>query len=167
MGNSEDRLLTIAEIAQELKLPESTVRYYRDRFADFIPTVGRGRGRKYKPEALEVLRFIAEGLRNDLTATEVAEAVSRIFPISATPSAEPQQTAAATQREAFLALVEAQGQAMRQVAAALERIATQGEETAALRREVEALREEVAQLRNERKRRPWWEFFRHRQRKED
>ncbi len=80
MGNSEDRLLTIAEIAQELKLPESTVRYYRDRFADFIPTVGRGRGRKYKPEALEVLRFIAEGLRNDLTATEVAEAVSRMFP---------------------------------------------------------------------------------------
>jgi len=83
MGNSEDRLLTIAEIAQELKLPESTVRYYRDRFADFIPTVGRGRGRKYKPEALEVLRFIAEGLRNDLTALfirqELPQNLMKIF----------------------------------------------------------------------------------------
>jgi hypothetical protein len=81
-----------------------------------------------------------------------------MFPISATPSAEQQQTAAAMKKEIFMTLVEAQGQAMRQVAAALERIAAQGEETAALRREMVALREEVALLKEERERRPWWKW---------
>ncbi len=38
-------LLTAAQIAKELNLPESTVRYYRDRFTEYIPTTGEGRNR--------------------------------------------------------------------------------------------------------------------------
>jgi len=57
-------LLTIADIAKRLELPESTVRYYRDRFAPYVPSVGEGRGRRYRPEALAVLRFIADALRS-------------------------------------------------------------------------------------------------------
>lgn len=45
-------LMTMAEIAKQSGLPESTVRYYRERFAPYVPAVGEGRGRRYHPEAL-------------------------------------------------------------------------------------------------------------------
>jgi DNA-binding transcriptional MerR regulator len=54
-----DALYTLREIAAELALPESTVRYYRDAFAAYIPTVGRGRRRRYPREAAAVLSEIA------------------------------------------------------------------------------------------------------------
>jgi DNA-binding transcriptional MerR regulator len=45
-------LMTMAELAKQTGLPESTVRYYRERFAPYVPVVGEGRGRHYHPEAL-------------------------------------------------------------------------------------------------------------------
>lgn len=54
-------LYTLREIAHELDLPESTVRYYRDAFAVYLPTVGTGRRRRYPPEAVDVLRAVAAG----------------------------------------------------------------------------------------------------------
>ena len=47
---SDTQLYTIREIAQELDLPESTVRYYRDAFPEHIATVGTGRRRRYPGE---------------------------------------------------------------------------------------------------------------------
>jgi len=61
-------LLTIAQIAKQLDLPESTVRYYRDRFSEYIPTTGEGRGRRYKGEAVEVFSVIADKLRAGMPA---------------------------------------------------------------------------------------------------
>ncbi|WP_158246131.1 MerR family transcriptional regulator [Sulfobacillus sp. hq2] len=96
--------LTIAEIASRLDLPESTVRYYRDRFSAYVPVVGKGRGRRYPDEAVEVFRTIADGLRNGQTATMVDETLSRLFPRNVStdtelaqqsPSAAPQQVAQA------------------------------------------------------------------------
>jgi DNA-binding CsgD family transcriptional regulator len=37
-------LYTIAELARILKIPESTVRYYRDRHQDYMPHTGTARG---------------------------------------------------------------------------------------------------------------------------
>ncbi|MGI6169867.1 MAG: MerR family transcriptional regulator [Christensenellales bacterium] len=54
------RLLTIADMSRELNIPESTLRSWRDRFQGFIPTTGTGRKKRYKPEAVDVLRSIAE-----------------------------------------------------------------------------------------------------------
>lgn len=85
-------LLTISDIAKRLGLPESTVRYYRDRFPEYVPSVGDGRRRRYRPEAVDVLRFIADGLRNDRTATDIAEALSRMFPKTVDVNEEPQQS---------------------------------------------------------------------------
>ncbi|MBJ7939533.1 MerR family transcriptional regulator, partial [Bacillus cereus] len=53
----EQILLTISQIAKELQIPESTARYYRDRFINYIPFVGKGRAKKYRPETVEILRF--------------------------------------------------------------------------------------------------------------
>ncbi|MDL2209858.1 helix-turn-helix domain-containing protein [Desulfovibrio sp. OttesenSCG-928-O18] len=72
MTNSkEPALLTIAELARNLDLPESTTRYYCNRFAAHLPSVGEGRRRRYKPEALEKLRTIAQTMRRDKNAYAV------------------------------------------------------------------------------------------------
>jgi DNA-binding transcriptional MerR regulator len=62
---------TLREIARELNLPESTIRYYRDAFAAYIPTVGMGRRRRYPAEALELFRTIAAGYSQNLSREEI------------------------------------------------------------------------------------------------
>lgn len=66
-----DRLLTLSQVAERLRLPETTVRYYRDRFAAYLPVVGEGRSRRYPPQTVERLRWIVEQLRAGLSVHEV------------------------------------------------------------------------------------------------
>ncbi|MFW5721660.1 MAG: MerR family transcriptional regulator [Desulfohalobiaceae bacterium] len=75
-----EELLTIKEIARKLDLPESNIRYYRDRFEDFLPFVGQGRKRRYKPAALQVFSFIVEGLHQNLTSEEIGRRLAREYP---------------------------------------------------------------------------------------
>jgi DNA-binding transcriptional MerR regulator len=88
-------LLTIAEIAKRLSIPESTVRYYRDMFADFVPSVGEGRGRRYTEESLDVLRFIADSLRAGVPKEEVQAMLQQRYPMTI----ETQQETAVTQQQ--------------------------------------------------------------------
>ncbi len=71
---------TIRDIAGELALPESTVRYYRDAFALYLPTWGTGRRRRYPPEALELLRLIADGYAQNHTREQIEARVQEIAP---------------------------------------------------------------------------------------
>lgn len=68
-----EKLYTIKELAEELKVPESTLRYYRDRFEEFIPTVGKGRKRRYKKEAIDVFSLIINGYEHDLTFKQIKD----------------------------------------------------------------------------------------------
>ena len=67
---------TIADISRELGIAESTLRYWRDRYSDFIPVEGSGRKKRYKEEALSVFSKIAELTAESKTAEEVAEALN-------------------------------------------------------------------------------------------
>lgn len=60
-GMTDAPLFTLREIARHLGIPESTVRYYRDTFAPYLPTVGAGRRRRYPSEAVEAMRLVARG----------------------------------------------------------------------------------------------------------
>jgi DNA-binding transcriptional MerR regulator len=73
-------LLTIKEIAGRLDLPESNIRYYRDKFEEYLPHVGQGRKRRYLPQALEVFTVIAENLRANTPSEEIAMELSRRYP---------------------------------------------------------------------------------------
>ncbi|HEY8393614.1 MAG TPA: MerR family transcriptional regulator [Thermaerobacter sp.] len=133
-------LLTIADIARRLGLPESTVRYYRDRFVAYIPTVGEGRHRRYRPEALEVLRFVADAMRAGTPAEDVEAALRQRFSLTV----EPQQQSAATQQQSAAILRELVADAVADVVKeAVQR------ETEALREELRRLREELAATREE------------------
>jgi len=75
-----DELLTIKEIAHRLNVPESNIRYYRDKFERFLPYIGQGRKRRYKPEALEVFALIVNEFAQNKNSEEVEKILSRKFP---------------------------------------------------------------------------------------
>lgn len=81
---SDEPLFTLRELADQLALPESTVRYYRDAFLDHIPAVGTGRRRRYPPAAFAVLRSIARGYSAGLSRAEVLKRIE-----GTAPTAEP------------------------------------------------------------------------------
>jgi len=68
-----EKLYSIAEMAKLLDMPESTVRYYRDRYTDFFPYTGTGRKKRYKQPAFEALRIIAELSKENKTAEEISD----------------------------------------------------------------------------------------------
>ena len=132
-------VLTNADIARQLDLPESTIRYYRDRFEAFLPIVGEGRQRRYRPEALEVFRVIAETLRSNGTASDVESALSRMFPRAMPTDRKSQQQDAVAQQQPSLQLSEQLAVVLRQQYEAI------GHQSAA----IETLTQEVAELRRQ------------------
>ncbi len=73
---ADSRLYTIRDVARELGLPESTVRYYRNAFAAYLPSVGTGRRRRYPAEAIPLLRLVAEGYAQNRPRAEIEQALS-------------------------------------------------------------------------------------------
>ncbi len=76
------KLLTIREIAQQLNLAESTIKGWRDRYPEYMPTVTIGRYPKYEPEALEIFKIIGDGISNGLQRREIAEQLSAKYAIN-------------------------------------------------------------------------------------
>lgn len=135
-------LYTIARIAKILKIPESTARYWRDKYEEFIPTVGSGRKRRYKKEALEVLRTIAELSSVAVDTEEIKEQLGQLY--SRNMEAKDLTTAiTATEQQQPIALALADN---------LRSIADQ-------KKEIQELREEVKELRDLVKL-SWWERIR-------
>jgi DNA-binding transcriptional MerR regulator len=132
-------LMTIAEIAKELNIPESTARYYRDSFINYIPSVGEGRKKRYRPETAEVLRFIAEGFKRKLTATEIETGLSQMFPRNLDIEQPTAITTAAAQQQSENELNQYAFQlqnALEQMGKTMKIIADQKEEIAELRKYV-------------------------------
>ena len=179
-------LLSLAQIARELDIPSSTLRYYRDRYANYIPMEGEGRRRRYRPEAIEVFRAVADCMERNMNATETQDRLSRMFPLTievdddkerktATMNATTQDRNNATTQPnnnarpqpglmPTVAFWAAQQQTMERMATALEALAEQQEEIQELRKQVEELRNDleardrqlVEKLRGKTKSRRWW-----------
>ena len=81
----EARLYAIAAIAKILDQPESTLHYWKNRFDAFLPSVGEGRHKRFRPEALEIFKTIHQLLRQGLSAADVRVELSRLFPMNVTP----------------------------------------------------------------------------------
>ena len=135
----DKQLLTMAQIAKQLNLAESTARFYRDRFEDFIPSIGEGRKKRYKPETIEVLRFIAEGYNRNLTAMDIKDGLSRVVArniefeeVSATTTATAQQQSEIELKQYALQLQIA----LKQMGTTMQIIANQKEEISELRKHI-------------------------------
>ena len=79
----DERLLSVAEIARRLGVPESTVHYWKNRFAQHLPSSGTGRQKRFRPEAVEVFRVIAEMFSLGHSAQDVMETLGKNFPLTA------------------------------------------------------------------------------------
>lgn len=73
-----DRLktYTLTEISDILDKPRSTVREWKDDFEPYLPVIGHGRNMRYKEEALEIFRIIAD-MKADGASREIIEGVLR------------------------------------------------------------------------------------------
>ena len=72
-------LLTLHQISKTLGIPESSLRYYRGKFPEYIPSSGEGKTRRYHPEAVEVFSYIAQEIKKGKTTSDISEDISRRF----------------------------------------------------------------------------------------
>ncbi len=73
------KLLTVKEIAKQLDQPESNIRYYRDRFEEYIPFEGKGRKRRYYPEAIDVFDYISSRLKENAAYEDILNGLKKNF----------------------------------------------------------------------------------------
>lgn len=69
-----------AELARYFGVPESTMRFYCTRFADFLPSTGEGRKRRYAFACLEVLSYIRKQLPQLRSSDALEYALAARFP---------------------------------------------------------------------------------------
>lgn len=86
---SEVRLLSVAEIARRLGVPESTVHYWKNRFAQHLPSQGSGRQKRFRAEAVDVFRVIAEMFSLGHSTQDVMETLGKRFPLTASLEGDP------------------------------------------------------------------------------
>ncbi len=98
-------LYTISKMAKILKIPESTARYYRDRYPEFILSVGSGRKKRYKKETLKVLQIICEEANRNSDRNEIEKRLSQEFSRNIEVIEKTVITTAVEQQYRFLELI--------------------------------------------------------------
>ncbi|MFC3882363.1 hypothetical protein ACFOU2_02000, partial [Bacillus songklensis] len=118
-------------------------------FIDYIPYVGDGRHRRYRPETADILRFIAEGFNRNLTAVEIEEGLSLMAVRNIEIEEETAVTTAVAQQQSNQQAISVQVEVgeqfqelMKQTQVAMQIMAQQKEE-------IMELRKAVAELRNQ------------------
>ncbi|MBI9111758.1 MerR family transcriptional regulator [Maridesulfovibrio ferrireducens] len=79
---TDKKLLSIAEISRLLEVPESTLHYWKNRFAQYLPSAGRNRQKRFKPGAVEIFSLIASMLKQGHTTEDVMAELSRKYPVN-------------------------------------------------------------------------------------
>jgi len=154
-------LLSIKDISQELGIPQSTLRYYRDLFLDYLPAMGEGKKKRFYPEAVEVFQVIAKCMHQNKNADDITNELNNRFTRFIDIETEPQQSSATysqtkksgqlqslssinqVETSTIMAVIESQNQAMQQIAATISMINGQQEELYSLKQEVSNLEERL------------------------
>jgi DNA-binding transcriptional MerR regulator len=156
MISTVERLLTIADIARHFSLPESTARYYCNRFAAYMPVCGEGRRKRYRKEALDVIHAVLEAMRDTRTAAGVEAMLAENFPCNAlslmAPAASvpvPAEGLPVPIQGMPLQLIEQQSRALDGIASALALLVRRQDDLEALAEQARAAQEENKTLRAE------------------
>jgi DNA-binding transcriptional MerR regulator len=78
-------LYSVAGIAKMLNVPESTLHYWKNRFDDVLPSMGRGRGKRFRPEAVDIFRTIGRMLGQGMSCADVRAELGRKYPVNVSP----------------------------------------------------------------------------------
>jgi len=76
-----EELLTLKDIARQLDVPESNLRYYRNRIGDFLPSSGKGRKRRYFPEAIEIFRRTVDNVQEGMSLDRIYKVLASDRPM--------------------------------------------------------------------------------------
>ncbi|QDR81002.1 MerR family transcriptional regulator [Sporomusa termitida] len=154
-------LLSIKDISQELGIPQSTLRYYRDLFLDYLPAMGEGKKKRFYPEAVEVFQTIAKCMHQNKNADDIANELDSRFTRFIEIDPEPQENSATYSHNdetvqsqalstidqfdgsAIMAVIASQNQALQQIAATISMVNGQQEELQHLKQEVTKLEERL------------------------
>jgi DNA-binding transcriptional MerR regulator len=79
------KLYSISAIAKLLDLPESTLHYWKNRFDQLLPSVGQGRHRRFRAEAVDIFRAIGNLLGSGLSVADAKAELSKTLPVNITP----------------------------------------------------------------------------------
>ena len=156
-------LLTATEMARRLGIPESTARFYARRFSAFLPTVGEGRSRRYQPEALDVLRIVADAVHAGMPTAQIHQALTERFALTVEPQqqlATTQQQSVTTQDPVIVAELRAVVTDLRsELADVLTELRSLADRYGQQEQQLAALRSELVLLRtvaDERRHQSWW-----------
>lgn len=80
MSSHSNEFISLREIGRRLGIPPSTVVYYKDKFARYIPsTGGEGRRKRYPSEVLEVFRRIREMFGKNYSVEQIEQELALKF----------------------------------------------------------------------------------------
>jgi len=140
-------LYTIKDLARELDVGESTVRFWRDRFSEFMSSVTQGKRKLYREEVLEALRFIKQESNRSKSAEQIRDELSRQQPIDVEPEKSQRSAAAAQQWRSGEDGQKIVPQFVDQLLGRMQDILqTQNERMASLEEENRQLRERIARI---------------------
>ena len=72
------QFISLREVGRLLGIPPSTVVYYKDRFASYIPSQGgEGRRKRYPSEVLDIFRRIREMFENNWSAEQIEQELTQ------------------------------------------------------------------------------------------
>lgn len=154
-------LLSIKDISQELGIPQSTLRYYRDIFMDYLPAMGEGKRKRFYPEAVEVFQVIAKCMHQNKSADDITNELNNRFSRFIEVDSETQESSATYPQDnesshtqelsvispidisSIMAVISSQNQALQQIAATINMVNGQQEELTSLKEEVARLEERL------------------------
>ncbi len=140
--------LTIAQVAKEAGLPETTARRYANNFQSFFHAQTYGRAKKYPPEAVELVREIAAMYDSGKETAEI-EAVLQATRTQVIDVEDAHETQLMAPRDAnaLAAVLNVQSGILSALQRQLEAVQSKQEsEFETVLEELRALREEVAEL---------------------
>lgn len=138
-----------AELARHFQIPESTIRFYCSRFADFLPSKGEGRAMRYTPTCLDVLACIMENLPQARTSAVMEDVLAQRFTRHARRAKKSPPAAYAAKGWPTATIPDRFDQCSlpEQETPLADQLISVHTSLATLQRETEALREEVQRLR--------------------
>lgn len=74
-----DKWLSISQLSEVIDIPETTVRRYANKFDKYFRYEHRGRGKKYHPDSMEIIKRIAFLYSEDYEITDIDSILSKEF----------------------------------------------------------------------------------------
>jgi len=136
------KFISLREVGRQLEIPPSTVVYYKDKFARYIPSEGgEGRRCRYPVEVLEIFRRIRKMFNDNWSTDQIERELALKFSVLMNDQQSDQSFEQSGIPDAMA----------REIGGVLAKMSDALEDQSLFRSEIRSLRDEVTDLRRERR----------------